>query len=319
MRGRARRGRSGTMSSNRPAHPRQQIPGVPVAFSAMSAFSFRRRCMIRYADTVSLGVFGVSPAAYVFSANGCYDPDVTSTGHQPLGFDQMMVFFNHYTVVKSTIRVTFLCSSTNTPISVAVAVQRSSSALASFQRVLECGDVVYSTSGAITGAGGPAATVLKHAVNVANFQSVPNVLNDDTLRGTAAANPASQMYYVLYIKGLATSDQSASADVEIDYDVIFTEPLQPAQSLETKTVQSLETKNPLWREGHPRIPLRLLPVGPSGIPPPAEKPEPSLAQMFGDTHLSNGWEDHEDSLVTIRTPPTDVVSDTSAGGSCSSS
>lgn len=44
----------------------------------------------------------INPAAggvvgsYVFQINGPYDPNVTGIGHQPLGFDQLMLMYEHY-------------------------------------------------------------------------------------------------------------------------------------------------------------------------------------------------------------------------------
>lgn len=310
---RAGRGRgrgAARMGSNVGFSQRQGLPGMPISIPRMSAFNFRHRCTLRYVDTVSLGIYGVSPAGYVFSANGCYDPDITGTGHQPLGFDQLMVFFNHYTVLRSRIKVTWFNSANNDPATGAIAVQRSSSVLSSFQRVLECGDAVYAPIGGVMGAGGPLAASLKHGVDVANFQSIPNVLNDDTLRGTAAANPSAPIFYVLYVKGLSTSDVAIAADVQIDYDVMFTEPLQPAQSLEIKAPDP-----GLWAKGLPRIPRRLLPSSPSGIPS-SQPVEPDLEEMFSEVNLHSDLEGKD---LSLGLPPTPAFSATGAGGSCSSS
>lgn len=45
---------------------------------------------------------------WVFSAIGCYDPDVTGTGHQPLYFDNLSSFYQRYRVMSSMITVTVL-------------------------------------------------------------------------------------------------------------------------------------------------------------------------------------------------------------------
>ena len=59
-----------------------------------------------YEPSFSLtGTAGVI-SQYVFSANGVYDPNITSTGHQPLGFDTMMLYYEQYTVIESRITVT---------------------------------------------------------------------------------------------------------------------------------------------------------------------------------------------------------------------
>jgi len=43
---------------------------------------------------------------YNFRANSCYDPDYDGAGHQPMGFDQMALKYNHYQVLGSRIKVT---------------------------------------------------------------------------------------------------------------------------------------------------------------------------------------------------------------------
>jgi hypothetical protein len=55
---------------------------------------------------LSSGAAG-STGVYVYSCNSLYDPDRTATGHQPLGFDELKVFFDHYVVLSARIRVRF--------------------------------------------------------------------------------------------------------------------------------------------------------------------------------------------------------------------
>lgn len=48
----------------------------------------------------------------LFRCNSLYDPDYTGSGHQPLGFDEMAVIYDHYEVLGSKITVNFACQST---------------------------------------------------------------------------------------------------------------------------------------------------------------------------------------------------------------
>ena len=50
---------------------------------------------------------GGSLASKVFTCNGLYDPDVSGTGHQPRGFDQMMALYDHYVVTKCKMTVMY--------------------------------------------------------------------------------------------------------------------------------------------------------------------------------------------------------------------
>ena len=51
------------------------------------------RVTLRYCTTVSIDAGAAVPVSHIFAANDCYDPDITGTGHQPLGFDQWMSFY----------------------------------------------------------------------------------------------------------------------------------------------------------------------------------------------------------------------------------
>ena len=62
---------------------------------------------LRYCESITLnpGIGGIT--SHVFSTNGMYDCNITGAGHQPHGFDQMMVGYDHYTVLGSKIKVTW--------------------------------------------------------------------------------------------------------------------------------------------------------------------------------------------------------------------
>jgi len=40
-----------------------------------------------------------------FRLNDCYDPDYTGTGHQPMGFDQMMAFYSTFRVLSTDVHI----------------------------------------------------------------------------------------------------------------------------------------------------------------------------------------------------------------------
>ena len=61
---------------------------------------------LRYSQYGTLTNPGTGALVYQkFIANGIYDPDLTGTGHQPMGYDQMVLQYNHYIVLGSKITV----------------------------------------------------------------------------------------------------------------------------------------------------------------------------------------------------------------------
>lgn len=51
------------------------------------------------AFTLTSGSSGVTGTGQAFSINSAFDPDISGTGHQPYGYDQLSLFFNSYQVL----------------------------------------------------------------------------------------------------------------------------------------------------------------------------------------------------------------------------
>lgn len=69
-------------------------------------------CKMKYATTISTDGSG----QYIFNLNSLYDPDRTSFGHQPLGFDNLALLFNRYRVISCGWRIQMPSTSGGTPI-----------------------------------------------------------------------------------------------------------------------------------------------------------------------------------------------------------
>jgi len=178
---------------------------------------------LKYFDmpAVSIAVGTGVSAPYLFSCNGCYDPNVSAGGHQPMGFDNMMALYDHYTVVSSRIKVT-LCNAMTT---------------ADYPIVLTCwiDDDGTATSSITTNVERPSAKTIFPAPAVAGTMALyhswsareafgPNPLSNDNLQGTAAANPTEVQNYAiqLYNPG-ANAISGCFLAVELEYDVIWDE------------------------------------------------------------------------------------------------
>lgn len=59
----------------------------------------------KYCDIVTVTSTTGALGTYRFRCNGMFDPDYTSTGHQPMYFDQMSAIYDHFTVIGSKIKI----------------------------------------------------------------------------------------------------------------------------------------------------------------------------------------------------------------------
>lgn len=201
----------------------QSIQTTGFSIRSLPLFAQRTRRSLQYYSYANVTSGASAANAYVFSANGIFDPDITGTGGQPMGFDQMMTFYNHYTVVRSRIRVVVQTNSINLRVSAALSVSGASTVTTSVERLLESGNVTFQVL-EYAGAMGGCCT-LTRAVNAAKFQGIDDVMDDPNMRGDSASNPAEQLYYHISVWNPASAT-AVSADLQafIEYDCIFHEP-----------------------------------------------------------------------------------------------
>lgn len=212
---------------------RQRTSGPTASRSIMSLRpSLRRvfptkkqhRTELRYFGNfiiINPGVGGIA-ATHVFSANGLYDPDITSTGHQPIGFDQMMNLYDHYTVIGAKIRVYFQNKDTSNPAFGAVVVRDGVTPSTDTREIVENGYVSMCHL-AVFGTGGDKGQVAT-SVDIAKFLGRTNALADSQLKGNSGANPTEQVFFHVTMFPVEQVDMTSStATVVIDYDVIFHE------------------------------------------------------------------------------------------------
>jgi hypothetical protein len=174
------------------------------------------------------GVSGVV-SVQKFSANGCYDPDVTGTGHQPMGFDQIMQLYYHYGVVGSKITASFSNTSATQAQLVGISIVGDSAVSATASELIEQGNTTWLLLGAL-GSGTDTAK-LSLAVNPGKFLGDQNVLDEESMQGSISANPAEQVYFYVWAEPLAATDTVlVRMCATIEYQVAFLEPKNPGSS-----------------------------------------------------------------------------------------
>lgn len=169
-------------------------------------------------------------AVHVFSANGVYDPDVTGTGHQPRGFDQIMSMFDHYTVIKSylTVSITSQSATANRYI-FGVAICDTPAAKLDVRDYIEGYGAKWTPlyAGSIHGGG----KILKIQCTPHRYLGRSKPLSDPELKGSIGGNPSEQVFYHVFLVDEGTADPPSCAfSAKMTFYTVFHEPKNPAIS-----------------------------------------------------------------------------------------
>ncbi len=233
---RSRRNRNkrkwGQLAHFRRKYGRSRITRLPVGGYPKSMLM-----RLRYVTSVAVDCPAGSMADHLFRCNGMYDPDQTGIGHQPLGFDQAMAIYDHYTVVGAKIKVSLQNSLDQDQVQaltpgawgllVTDSNQGINSRYTSTENLLEN---IETTKGMVRYTQATQSTVaLKKPVLSRNFSAkkffgVSKIVGDDLYRGTNASNPQEEAFFRVWVGSLASNNPYAARFlVELEYLAVFTE------------------------------------------------------------------------------------------------
>jgi len=187
---------------------------------------------LKYAESFQLTSTYGATAAHNFRTNSAFDPNQSGTGHQPLGFDQWSSFYNHYIVLRSSIRVTFTSAAANTSgLIVGVYISDDTTVSGDPYTLIEQGLTKYKILNATNTNSKP--TTLSANYSTKSYYNVTNV-NDNVGRLGAGinANPTETAIFHVFQAGLdpTVPTVTVGALVEIVYTVQFSEPKELATS-----------------------------------------------------------------------------------------
>jgi len=201
--------------------------------SWMPVFPAKILKILRYSTTFAgATTAGAITSTYVFRANDLFDPDFTGTGHQPMGFDQLMLWYNHFCVIKARIRIVAKNTTASAP-TVCLRQDGSSTPITVIDRIVELGGCVTETL-EVKGAYG-ANKVLQLELDVTKLQGVTRntITADSTLRGDAATSPTEVTYFHVTMWDTAGTTGSMECDVILEQEAFFMEPRDQIESLKT--------------------------------------------------------------------------------------
>jgi hypothetical protein len=187
---------------------------------------------LRYAQTNVIDVANFGTSQQVFRANSLYDPDLTGAGHQPNGFDQLMVAYNHFTVTRSRINVRVLQVGSGggsiEPGAICLGWSDTGTFMASQADYPACIEKrnVYTTGfyGSSTTSGN--SFILRGSLDIAKLlKKTPKQLVEmANLRGDNSTNPAEGYFFEIGLFSFSSNPGAITVICDIEYDAVFTEP-----------------------------------------------------------------------------------------------
>jgi len=198
--------------------------------SKSSPLPKRFKMTMKYVDEsmyLDPGAGGV-PVTKVYSWNGLFDPDISGGGHQPLGYDQFISMYDHYTVIGARARITATNTDTGTPVSIIASTRDNATPITNVGQIIENGMSRWTNLGVLTS--GNSTKTLTLNFSARKFFS-KNPLDEADLSGSQSLQPAEQAYLHITVHPLNNVDTSSTYfTVEIEYIVVLTEPKLLAQS-----------------------------------------------------------------------------------------
>jgi hypothetical protein len=170
-------------------------PGLAIAASPLGPSAVR--LLMSYSTTVNMTSTVGALATYIMTGNGLFDPDVTGSGLQPLGFDQWATLYQRYRVIASNIQVSFSTPGATTnatgSFDVALTPSNTSSVYSTFTAAASAPFSKYRT---FNGNGSQGIT-LKSKMDTSTVAGVTHaaVLAEDILQASVSANPSDMWFW----------------------------------------------------------------------------------------------------------------------------
>lgn len=181
-------------------------------------FPTKLQARLRYVDTFALNAVAGGLSTQQIRCNGLYDPDHSGTGHQPMYYDQLMALYDHYTVLRSRIKVTIF-NFTADPSRVNIYLNDDTTATPTDMN----GRMEQSSARNIivSKEGGPVVLYLSWDAYKTFGGSI---LGNDNLQGTAGADPLELSLYTITAQNTnLTAATSVGLQCEIVFDTVFDE------------------------------------------------------------------------------------------------
>lgn len=203
---------------------------------ALADHPSKKIARLRYVQTISLNPGAGGIAVHQFRANSLYDPDLTGVGHQPFGFDQLALQYDHYVVLGSKIKAQYLPTGTSAgqPGQMALTLDDNATfGYSSMDELCEGNQALgfAKMAGYPIGTDRPITLVGKYSAK--KFHGVKDMSDNIGRLGAAVGtNPTEDAYFNVCLGSVAASTDPDAyyIQVTLDYIALFTEPTKLVHS-----------------------------------------------------------------------------------------
>jgi hypothetical protein len=180
------------------------------------------RAKLVYKQRVSMGG-SAGVIVQKFRGNDLFDPDISGTGGQPYGFDQLMALYSFFRVMSSKIDVHFCSVGTAAGTQSYEAIVVPTATGVSFTTTEDASAAPYALWTLNQGLSNPHPR-LTSSISTSKIEGIPEskVRDEDNYSGSAAASPTNQWDWQIITQAIdRSSNLSCFAYVSITYDVEF--------------------------------------------------------------------------------------------------
>lgn len=192
--------------------------GTEIVTFPSLGFPPKLRTKLRYAKQLGLAGGLGAVLAYNIRCNGLYDPDASSTGHQPLYFDQLTALYNHFTVFKSYLKLTIYPVSSD-----AQTVTVFENDDTSITPVSQESRMEQSSAKSVVVTPGMEPVILNMYFD-AQKTFGGSLLGNDDLQGSAVADPLEQAIWTISAQANDLAKNTVvGINIEVIYDAVWDE------------------------------------------------------------------------------------------------
>lgn len=220
---RMKRRTRGTASKGR--HKRYRKKGALVISKVPGTLGLAVKQTLKYCDTFQLVSTIGLPDTFSLCINDLYDPQFAVGGHQPIGFDNLMQFYNHFTVTKARLKVTFVnegASQTQSNSVVGIELSGNPTPTTAINDIYEQGHSNYKVT--TWNEGKP--IIVKKVCDISKFLN-QDVLDEDSNAGSVTSRPDELVFMHIFNMNVdpgTNQTGNITCLVELVQEAVFHEP-----------------------------------------------------------------------------------------------